>query len=479
MPVRFHFLVAVFAFAAASCGSGGERRFDVLIAGDPETALSDKIPLSDAAALLREARGAGLVALDAEGRIRPDLAARWIVTDDGLSYIFRFEPNETQGSDPLTAQDVRKALLAAIGALDGTGLGLDLRIVDGIFARTDEVIEIRLKTAMPEFLQLLAAPELALRLESEGNRAPGALDISEDERVLTLSRGMDDAAATLDVRVASPKEAVRRFQEGQAELMLGGGIDALPHVELGGLLRGSIRLDPVTGVFGLAVAPGDSDFLSRAANREAISMAIDRSALIAPFGIGGWTARTRLVPVGPPGTAQPPGRWDGVSIEERQSFAAQRIAGWLASEGAIAPITVSLPEGSGGDILFRRLNTDMNRIGLSLKRVGMEEKAQLRLIDEVATLDRPEWYLHRLDCSVIRAACSEEADNLVAQALPETDMQLRGEMLAEAEAILTAHNGFISFGPPIRFSLVRGGIAGFAINRWGFHPLSALLSDPT
>ncbi|WP_066560480.1 ABC transporter substrate-binding protein [Croceicoccus bisphenolivorans] len=480
MPVRARPFTTLFSLLLAACGSGGDRRFDVLLVGDPDTVAGDARPLSAASGLIREATRSGFVSIDDEGRIRPELAARWIVTDDGLSYIFRFEPREVDGEPPLTAGKVRKALNAAIARTKGTGLGLDLTVIDGIYARTDEVIEIRLKTAMPEFMQLLAAPELALDFT---DATTDALVLETEGSLLTLSRPVPDEVngegATLDIRVAPAKEAVERFQAGQAELLLGGDIDALPHVEMGGLLRGTIRLDPVTGIFGLAVSPrGEGDFLSRASNREAVSMAIDRQALIAPFNIGGWVPRTRLVPVGMPGTQQPPGRWDGLEIGQRQAFAAQRVAGWLASEGTIDPITIALPPGTGGDILFRRLSADLGRIGLATKRVGWADKAQLRLVDEVASFDRPEWYLHRFDCTVLRGACNSDADALVAQAIAEPATARRNELLAEAERILTEENGFISFGPPIRFSLVRGGIDGFAINRWGFHPLSQLIGDP-
>lgn len=461
----------------AACDSGDGGRFDVILVGDEKSALSADPPFSPAAGLLREATGSGLVGLDAEGRIRPDLADRWIVTDDGLSYIFRFDQSALPGTEPLTAREVRTALLKAIKDLDGTGLGKDLTMIDGIYARTNQVIEIRLKTAAPEFLQLLADPALALRFDARKDRVLG---MENEGGVLTLATYAEDPrdAETMDLRIAGPKEAVQRFQRGEARLLLGGGIDALPHVELGGLLRGTIRLDPVTGLFGLAI--GDSEgFLSLASNREAISMAIDRQALIAPFGIGGWSPRTRLVPVGAPGTQQPAGRWAALTMEERQNVAVQRVAGWVASEGAIAPLTIALPTGTGGDILFRRLSADLSRIGLGARRVGPDDKADLMLVDDVAWMDRPEWYLHRLDCNVTKGLCSEEADGLVAQAIAEPNAEVRRQLLSEADALLTDLDGFISFGPPIRFSLVRGGVDGFAVNRWGFHPLSQLFADPT
>lgn len=458
----------------AACGGAGENRFDVLLVGDPTKLNDPKPPFSAATALIAEATRSGLVSLDAEGRIKPDLAARWIVTDDGMSYIFRFEPGE--GGDRLTAAKVRRALRAAIARLDGTALGLDLTVIEGIYARTDEVIEIRLHTAMPEFMQLLAAPELALDL---GSASGDRLALAAEGPVLHLTRAQESGGG-LDIRVAAAADAVARFNDGQAELLLGGDIDALPHVETGGLMRGTIRLDPVEGLFGLIVVPrGEGDFLAEPTNREALAMAIDRDALIAPFGVGGWVARTQPVAAGPPGTAPRAGRWDALTIAQRQAGAKARVAAWQAAKGAVEPITIALPAGRGGAMLYSRLAADLAAIGLPTRRVGPQERAALRLVDEVATSDRPEWYLHRLACRVTRAACDAEADALVAQALLEPAAARRAELLAEAEQRQTATNGFIAFGPPIRFSLVRGGVAGYAINRWGFHPLSPLLADPT
>ena len=47
-------------------------------------------------------------------------------------------------------------------------------------------------------------------------------------------------------------------------------------------------------------------------------------------------------------------------------------------------------------------------------------------------------------------------------------------MLAEAEERLSALAGFIPLGAPVRWSLVRSDIDGFAENRWGVHPLLPL-----
>jgi hypothetical protein len=51
-------------------------------------------------------------------------------------------------------------------------------------------------------------------------------------------------------------------------------------------------------------------------------------------------------------------------------------------------------------------------------------------------------------------------------------------LLAQAEAELTLTNVYIPIGSPLRFSLVRGDIEGFAGNAWSFHPLPPLAVIP-
>ena len=57
----------------------------------------------------------------------PGLADRWIVTDDGLSYLFRLREGSWIGSAKLSAVTARSALMQGLAALRGTALGKDLR----------------------------------------------------------------------------------------------------------------------------------------------------------------------------------------------------------------------------------------------------------------------------------------------------------------------------------------------------------------
>jgi hypothetical protein len=62
--------------------------------------------------------------------------------------------------------------------------------------------------------------------------------------------------------------------------------------------------------------------------------------------------------------------------------------------------------------------------------------------------------------------------------MAEIDPVARATLIAEAEAALTLSNVYIPFGSPLRFSLVRGDVDGFASNAWALHPLPPLAVIP-
>jgi ABC-type transport system substrate-binding protein len=214
--------------------------------------------------------------------------------------------------------------------------------------------------------------------------------------------------------------------------------------------------------------------LAQPENREAIAMAVDRDALAAALGIGGWTATTRIVNPGVEGDNGTVGeRWPGRSIDERRTLAVTRTAKWKVAHGA-PMLVLALPTGPGADQLFRRLAGDFKAIGIDLRRVGPTAAADLVLIDTVARYPRADWFLNQFSCGSARGLCSVAADRLSDQARDEADPAKRAELYAQAEAQLTVTNTYIPLGVPIRWSLVAGNAAGFMANRWNIHPLLPL-----
>src|SRR5512138_88815 len=105
MLARFRPLaMAALLLAAAGCGNSHEGPVDIAIIGDEEALFDRGIRLSGAAQHLRAATAEGLVTLDANGDIVPALADRWIVTEDGQSYIFRLRDGHWPDGSELTSQ---------------------------------------------------------------------------------------------------------------------------------------------------------------------------------------------------------------------------------------------------------------------------------------------------------------------------------------------------------------------------------------
>jgi len=74
--------------------------------------------------------------------------------------------------------------------------------------------------------------------------------------------------------------------------------------------------------------------------------------------------------------------------------------------------------------------------------------------------------------------CDKGADALAAEAMMSDDAAERAQLLIEAEVDLTVANVYIPLGAPVRWSLVRGNVNGFAANRLGWHPLMPMAMKP-
>lgn len=462
----------------------------VAIIGEPASLFQQGVRLAPAAQAMRAASHEGLVALDPAGQVVPALAERWIVTDDGLSYIFRLRDSTWPDGEPITAADVRVLLRDAIGRLKGTSLGLDFAKVAEVRAMTERVIEVRLTGPMPDFLRLLAQPEIGF-VKSGSGAGPMVMSRDDKARLARLSalppesRGLPprenwrELSRPLAVRALPVEQAVKAFANGDADLVLGGRIIDFPLARVGPLSRGTIQVDPAIGLLGLVIT-NNKGVLGDPARREALSMAIERSALIQPFGLGGWQPSSWIVPPGlftiPP---HPEARWEGLSLAERRALAARRIAAWEQQSGAEARLRLALPRGPGSELLFKQLAEAWTEIGVETIWVTPGEEADLELRDNLARYASPRWFLNQFNCALSAGLCSAEADELVRQSLVQRDAAAKERLLAEAHAALVRAEVFIPLGAPVRWSLVRSSVRGYQANQWGLHPLFPLSQPAT
>ena len=511
-----------------ACQSDDDRALDVAVIGAPSALLDQGGRLGPAAQLVQAATAQGLVTLDAQGQVVPALADRWIVTDDGDSYIFRLRDGTWPGGAPLNSQNVARALRQALAGLQGTTLGLDLADIAEVRVMTDRVLELRLARPVPELLQLLAQPELALRLRQQGS---GPFEIvrgrpgqgSDSKRGEGATRGdssgrpsgtgvlrlveipprrlglpplsdEDTPSRAVRLHALTARAATEAFTRGDVAVVLGGRFADLPLGQAAaGLSRRALQIDPAAGLFGLAVV-SDTGPLAASEFREALSMAIDRDALAGAIGLAGWTAAARIVPApaatvgalagaagaastggAPPPAAAPP-VWTGWPLEARRAEASARVArARTRNGGALPALRLAWPDGPAADAVFSRLAADFATIGVTLTRVAEGAPAELRLLDLVARYPGALWYLNQLSCAARRTICSATLDARLAQARAERDPDRRAAMLAAVEAQASGAALFLPLGAPIRWSLARPGQSGFAVNAAAFHPLPALV----
>ena len=492
-PTRNLATVLIACLLLAGCFGGDDRAIEVVAIGDPGSTFQAGPRWPLAAQELRAASVEGLVAFDEQGRVVPALADRWIVTDDGLSFIFRLRDGIWADGSAITAESARAALLQAIAAQRSLPLGADLGVIGEVRAMAGRVIEIRLDRQAPDILQLLAQPELGLVSNGRGAgpmksrrdtnkdlKLSGVLlkAIAPEERGLPQDESWAKRVRSLRFSAAPAARAVKLFSDGDVTVVIGGTLTDYPRLAAAGVSRSAIQFDPVAGLFGLAVLHADG-FLSLPENREAIAMALDRDALVRTFNLDGWLVTTRVLTPGMEGdTGAVSERWQGRTIEERQALASARVSRWKAAHGGAVALRIALPAGPGTDLLFAQFAKDLKTIGLEARRVTLASDADLRLIDVAARYSRPAWYFNQLACGSAASLCSVTADRLVAQANAEPDPVKHADLLAEAEAKLTIENTYIPLGVPIRWSLVSSSVTAFAPNHLAIHPLMPLAILP-
>ena len=472
-------LALLLATTACSGNKGDDKPLDVSVIGEAPAILDPNQKILRAAdAALLAATAQGLIRFDGSGQIEPGVAIRWDVSDDGLYYTFRID--DESGFD---AEDVARRLRIMIGRTSNNPLKAVLGAIDEIVAVTPEVVEIRLTAPRPNFLQLLAQPEMALiTSRSTGGSGPLKIDGRGPGWLLLGPPRVDDGeqhdtadVARHQVRLRGERAAlaVVRFREDAAQAVLGGRFQDLAIARAAQTPANTLRFDPVSGLFGLAISD-TSGFLGSAENRRALSMAIDRDRLVAAFAVKGWRPTITIAPAGNadlPAPATPD--WADTPLSRRRMMAIDAIAAGRPQGAPPPSIRVAMPDGPGGRLLFSLLRLDWAGIGVEAQAVGPRDKADLRLIDQVAPADTGAWYLRQFQCGR-SAACSETVDALMEKSRTAPTLLEHNLTLAEADTRLVQITPFIPLASPLRWSLIDSTLKDFKENPRGVHPLNHL-----
>ncbi|MEG3165119.1 ABC transporter substrate-binding protein [Sphingomonas sp. PB2P19] len=473
------------ALGAVTLITGCDRRPDTgavvvsAIGGTPRPADPGRGPLDTPSRLLIDSTAQGLVRFDAAGQIEPGLAERWIVIDDGTRYIFRLREGQWSDGTRVTAEQVVAILTRQIAPDSRNPLAAFLTAIDEIVVMTPQVIEVRLGRPRPDLLKLFAQPELALlRLRPLGGSGP--FRVARSGKAPLLRPAFDPAQADPeDQRETKPEDDVRligeraaraiaRFANRDSDLVSGGSFADWPLLATADVQPANIRVDPAAGLFGLAIVNRDG-FLASPANRAAVAQAIDRTALTAAIAPN-WAPADRILPDILDSAALPQvPPWTLLTQPERQTAAARQVARW--TEGAVR-LRIALPAGPGATILYAHIAASLRRIGLAADRVGLDDTADLKLVDAVAPYDSGRWYL-----ATACVLCSDAAQAALDAARQAPTLPARAQRIAEADAAMNADVAFIPLARPLRWSLVARRLAQWQPNIRAWHPLNRLRND--
>ena len=477
MPLLRLFLLAALATTAA-CHGKSEGVVQVRVIGaDPKLADPAKGPLGSADAVLIDNAAQGLVRFDARGQIEPGLAETWNVSDDGLSYIFRLANGNWPNGRKISAQQIARMLRRSIAPSSRNELKDTFGAVDEIVAMTDRVIEIRLRQPRPHLLQLLAQPEMGLVYEGFGT-GPFSVAPAREKSVIRLKRAITaideekPEREQLDLGGSTAEKAVSAFRAGQVDLVLGGTFADLPIARAANLPRRALQFDPASGLFGLIPARASGP-ASDPEVRQLLSAAIDRDSLVASTAVPGLVPRATVLEPGIESYPDPvPPGWAATPIADRRPALAETAKRLFAGKEQ-PKIQVALPDGPGADILFRRLSQDWGALGIGVERVGMEETADFKLVDQVAPSVAAAWFLRHFHCGH-SPVCDEKIDELLDAARETPVPAQRIALFSEASKEIDALQLFVPLAAPIRWSLVAPRITGFSGNRFAIHTLTGL-----
>ena len=279
----------------------------------------------------------GLVMLDADLQVQPELAAGWEVSEDGRIYTFYLRQNVLfHDGRPFTAQDVifsweraanpdtgSDTVQTYLGDIAGIQAVIDgdAKQISGLRAIDDYTLEVQLTAPVVYFLQKLAYP-VAFVVDSEtvdtrnweyapNGTGPFKLQTWVDDEEIILVRNdsyyLEPARVRHVVYDLGPGLALSQYENGEIDLVGVGGanLDRVedPNNELHDQLALGVSLCTSTIGLNTQIAPFDDVRV-----RQAFNYALDKELLIETFSGGDALVATGSLPPGIPGYTSDPTR---------------------------------------------------------------------------------------------------------------------------------------------------------------------------
>ncbi len=451
----------------------------------------------------------GLVTLDTDLQVQPDLAAGWSVSDDGRVYTFYLRPNAVfHDGRPVTAQDVvfswERATDPAIGSDTaatylGDIAGVDARLagtantISGLRIIDDHTLEVTLAEPVVYFLGKLAYP-VAYVVDRDNVTQPdwehapngtGPFRLQEwrDDAIIVLARNplFYDTPARVSHLVfdLGPALAMSAYETGQIDLVGAGGATLErvqdPNNPMNAELRTAVSM--CTNVIGLnnRSAPFDDVRV-----RQAFNYALDKQRLIATFAGGNGLVANGPLPPGMPGFGGLAG--DSYPFDPQKARALLAEAGYAdpADLGTLTYTTAGY--GDAGDYVTAVITLWQETLGVTIEPVVLDP---FTYYDELyagrtgnffgsgwcADYPDPQNFLdvlyHTTSAQNIGDFSDPGIDALLEAARTEPDVNARLAMYQEAERQIVTAAPVVFMSHGLTAVLVKPQLAGYVLTPMG------------
>jgi oligopeptide transport system substrate-binding protein len=466
----------------------------------------------------------GLVTVNASGHIIPGLAKSWVVSPDGLNYIFRLRTSEWSDGVPVTAETfVRSFQLLFHPAtaaprvndyraiLNADSVLLRRKAVTslGVRALAPDVLEIKLAQPQPSFLDLLASPAAApLPLHVLTGASPGLwpgpakLVVNGPYRIeslgsvevrltpnkkYVLGHAADRLAINYEL-AADPARALSQFLGGDFDVL---DAQSLPPdvLQSESRLRQQTRHEPQWAITQLLVQKSDPK-LKDWRMRRVLALLVDRQKLVeSVFSQQEFQPAFSLAPsllTSYPLPGQPD--WSGWTQTQRTDEAQRLMTELDISVEKPVGLTVLAVNTTQNEKILDFLARELKPHGIDLRvellapknlfRKISNRDYQLALGSWSTMIDQPDGFFRPFFCNKPAGNslnyCNVEVDELLVSALQKTDPVVRATEFQRAERLILQDLPVVPLFVPVRQTLVAKNITGWQDNPTGRHPLERL-----
>ncbi len=458
----------------------------------------------------------GLVTVSAAGEIVAGVAETWVVSDDGLTYVFQLRKSaKWSNGEALVAQDFVRSFQRLADPLTGSAYAFLVEDIAhfsaiqsgeaeanqlAVTATGSHTLQIVLERRVPYFISILtmpvALPVYARELDSVVASSPddfvgnGAFVLSAHtpEGELTIRKNAhywDASSVAVDevvyVPIIDPVTELNMYRAGQLDIT-----NTIPptHVQMvSSDLPGHVQIAPTLALYYLAFDVTEAPLDSREL-RLALSMAIDRNTIVSVTGRG----ESPAYGVVPPGVFN----YDGadypasqLSKDEREAQAREyyRQAGYSSDN----PLHLQLTYDSGD--IHERIAVAVSSMWRDVLGVDFD----LRKMEWQYFLDtrenRANWQVMRFawtgdyndattftnifrshDLQNLSGYSNPDYDDILSKAAAEGDTTRRAEQIATAERILLNDQPIAPLYFYVSKHLVRPSLEGYQQNVLDRHP---------